>query len=483
MLQKIEQQIQAQKEALLQQLNKLVIGERTRFIEQYGEGEQARYCTSTKKLVDSTVKSHLTGKRTVGCYYIGQASKFLCFDVDEHDPSIPLHLLQLLKAAGFKAEDLHIEYSGSKGWHIWMFFEETVPISKLVSFGKYIIQQLGDKGRKIELRPEQKENSRGIKLPFAIHRKSMVRTTFLQHDLQPIEDAVAYFLNIQPISKEQVQFLSNTRLDDDERLQKSDLTIGRSKQSIEVSATQLVPSAKKADLNSTALSVAAQKLLEDGIPQYDAEQQKGRHYYQFIIALHYKEQGLTESETIEKVTEWALRERRMNRSKSSEQEIKRDVATDVHHIYIKDKKFFAARAREVVFYAEDIRTIQEMYDPVLQQVAWAIIILGRMYHENGQVYFSIRQLEDMTGISRNTVHRRVIALRESGFLELIQNGYYKMEKSIASLYKVPTLLNQDASEQFSILVQSTKWDEIYEEALVQLYKHYMIFEMQLEKVQ
>ncbi|MOA31291.1 hypothetical protein D3C78_1524400 [compost metagenome] len=124
-----------------------------------------------------------------------------------------------------------------------------------------------------------------------------------------------------------------------------------------------------------------------------------------------------------------------------------------------------------------------MYDPVLQQVAWAIIILGRMYHENGQVYFSIRQLEDMTGISRNTVHRRVIALRESGFLELIQNGYYKMEKSIASLYKVPTLLNQDASEQFSILVQSTKWDEIYEEALVQLYKHYMIFEMQLEKVQ
>src|SRR5690606_11343204 len=118
----------------------------TRFIEQYGEGEQTSYCTSTKKLVDSTVKSHLAGKRTVGCYYIGQASKFLCFDVDELDPSIPLHLLQLLKAAGFKAEDLHIEYSGgSKGWHIWMFFEEIVPTSKLVSFGKYIIQQLGDK--------------------------------------------------------------------------------------------------------------------------------------------------------------------------------------------------------------------------------------------------------------------------------------------------------------------------------------------------
>ncbi len=160
MSEQIEQHIQDHKEALLQQLNTLIIGNRNRFIEQYGEGEQARYATSTKPLVDTVVKAHLSGERTVGCYYAGKASKFLCFDIDEKDPSIPLKLLLFLKDAGFKSEELHVEYSGLKGWHIWLFFKELVPISQLVTFGDYLIKRLGSMGKKIELRPEKSENSR-----------------------------------------------------------------------------------------------------------------------------------------------------------------------------------------------------------------------------------------------------------------------------------------------------------------------------------
>ncbi|MNW47130.1 hypothetical protein D3C74_244520 [compost metagenome] len=482
MAHRIEAQIQQHKDALLKQVNKLIIGERDGFIEQYGEGDKTKYCTFTKKLVDSTVKSHLSGKRTVGCFYIGKASKFLCFDVDENDPFIPLQLLQLLKETGFTPEELHVEYSGSKGWHVWLFFEEPVPIAKLVSFGKYMIQQLGTKGKKIELRPEQKEKSRGIKLPFAIHRKTMIRTTFLQHDLQPMEDSVHYFLNIQPIHKERFSILN--QISDDGAAPEASSTKGSStKQTSEASKAIPSPVAKAEDVKSNALSLVAQKLLNEGIPQRDAADIKGRHYYQFIVALYYKEQGFSELETTQKVTNWALNEKKMNRSQSSVHEIRQDVKTDVHHIYVKDKKFFATRAKEVVFYEEDIRITEEILDPILQKIAWAIIILGRMYHEDGQMHFSIRQLEEMTGISRNTVHRRVKTLIKSGMLELIETGSYKQGKALASLYKVPTLLNQNMEESLFTCIESSTWNDIYQETLVQLYKYYRMLHVTQGKVQ
>ncbi|EFU43854.1 hypothetical protein PVOR_01545 [Paenibacillus vortex V453] len=160
MSEQIEQHIQDHKEALLQQLNTLIIGERKRFIEQSGEGEATKYFTAKRAIRDDDVMAHLDGERTVGCFYIGKASKFLCFDIDENNPSIPLQLLQLLKDAGFKSEELHVENSGLKGWHIWLFFEKPVPISRLVTFGRYYIKELGSMGTKIELRPEQIENSR-----------------------------------------------------------------------------------------------------------------------------------------------------------------------------------------------------------------------------------------------------------------------------------------------------------------------------------
>lgn len=156
----LEKQIQAHKELLLVKLNQLIIGERKRFIEQYGQGESVKYYTAKRTLKDEIVSQHLEGTKTVGCYYIGRTSKFLCFDIDEPDPDIPLQLLKLLKDSGFQANELHLEHSGSKGWHVWLFFQEPVPIARLAAFGTQIINELGSMGTCIELRPENSENSR-----------------------------------------------------------------------------------------------------------------------------------------------------------------------------------------------------------------------------------------------------------------------------------------------------------------------------------
>ncbi|MBP1906315.1 DNA-binding transcriptional regulator YhcF (GntR family) [Paenibacillus turicensis] len=452
----LEKQIQKYKEALLAKLNHLVIGERKRYIEQYKQGDNVRYYTAKRILKDEVVIAHLEGKRTVGCYYIGKLSKFLCFDIDEPDPSIPLQLLKILKDMGFRSNELHIENSGSKGWHIWLFFEEPIPISRLTRFGKVIIAELGSMGSRIELRPEQSESSRGIKLPFAIHRKTMVRTTYLQHNLLFQENAIEYFLNIEPMGKERFEFLTNDLFA--EQLQDDTPTIECSKSKVENNY-----STKPNVLKGTPLHLAAEKLLHDGIPERGIEDKQGRHFYQFLIALYFKEQGYSEQETAHKVTEWALREKQYQRAKSSEDEIRQDVANDIHHIYCKDKKLFIPRQKEISVSYADIQLVQEIHDPVTQQIAWAILVLGRMFQKEGQVYFSIRQLVAMTGFSRNTVHRRLQVLIEANFIQLIQNGQYKSSKSMASLYVIPALLRDAESDTFIIPIKSTQWDEIFDE--------------------
>ncbi|WP_040950201.1 TOTE conflict system archaeo-eukaryotic primase domain-containing protein [Gorillibacterium massiliense] len=163
----IESQIQLRKQELTLKINELILGERKRFIQQYGKYESVDYRTvANQTLTDVQTEQHLMGSMTVGCFYKGSHSKFLVFDIDVKDPAIPLGLIQLLKNYGFQAEDIHLEESGTKGWHLWLFFQTPIRIELLVSFGDFIRTQLGVSKTNIELRPEKPSNSRRHQAPF-----------------------------------------------------------------------------------------------------------------------------------------------------------------------------------------------------------------------------------------------------------------------------------------------------------------------------
>lgn len=157
---KLESQISEHKDALLNKLNDLIIGERKRHLHQYEEGATVAYRTVKETLTDRKVLEHIEGEKTFGCYYFGGYSKFLCFDIDEPDPAIPMYLIKLLRDYGFEKNHLHLEHSGSKGWHLWIFLKDKLPINKLTILGRYVIDELGSYGEDIELRPENPSTSR-----------------------------------------------------------------------------------------------------------------------------------------------------------------------------------------------------------------------------------------------------------------------------------------------------------------------------------
>ncbi|RCX15632.1 IclR-like helix-turn-helix domain-containing protein [Fontibacillus phaseoli] len=462
----LETQIQKNKEGLLNKINELIIGERKRFIEQYGQGESVKYYTAKRTLKNEIVAQHLGGERTIGCHYIGSASKFLCFDIDEPDPEIPLQLLKMLKDAGFDHDELHVEHSGSKGWHIWMFFSGNIPISMLVSFGRYFIEEMGCDGHCIELRPEQTKNSRGIKLPFAIHRKTMIRTMFLEHNLFPTSDSVQYFLDIVPTSNKRFEQLAIALLEEvSDNSEIKDQLVQQSEELVE----EPIQSVRTPEfIRGSSLNQLAEKLLKYGIPQRTPGDSFGRHYYQYFIALFFKDQGFSEKKTIVKVIEWALREKRYNRSSSTEEEIYQDVTIDVHHIYAKNKKFYSAIPNELSFSIADIEMVSQFEEPITQYVAWAILVLGRMFHHQGRLFFSVRQLAAMTGYSRSTVHRRLQILIAMNFIRVIERGQYRSEKS--SVYHIPALLNVSEVE-FKVTTESAEMHGIFEESFEYVQKY------------
>ncbi|MBU9711369.1 TOTE conflict system archaeo-eukaryotic primase domain-containing protein [Evansella tamaricis] len=140
-----------QQDHILQQINTLIIGERHKFIEQTGRGTSASYITIPSTLHDQAVRQHIEGDRTIGCFYCGKGSKFLCFDIDDKEPIKTLGIISTLKRIGFPKEHIHVEDSGNKGYHVWLFFDDTLPIEKLVSFGKWVISQLGEYQDGVEL--------------------------------------------------------------------------------------------------------------------------------------------------------------------------------------------------------------------------------------------------------------------------------------------------------------------------------------------
>lgn len=63
-------------------------------------------------------------------------------------------IISQLEDYDVKTEDIHVMFSGCKGYHIQLFFNSPVPIKRVATFGKKIVSNLGELGKGVELRPE-----------------------------------------------------------------------------------------------------------------------------------------------------------------------------------------------------------------------------------------------------------------------------------------------------------------------------------------
>lgn len=180
-------------------------------------------------LTPDIIKQHLGGKKTINTYIQrGNGTvKYLVLDLDvskgvllqcQGEEEKKEYMKLCLEIAGGILKELkhlglngYLEYSGCRGYHIWIFFEEWIPV-RYANFLSDIIEEKAGKlwknnGIQVEYFPNKARLRNGkkgqhLKLPWGIHPRTGKRSVFLDmscqyYDSQQmiLNDIVSYSVN------------------------------------------------------------------------------------------------------------------------------------------------------------------------------------------------------------------------------------------------------------------------------------------------
>ena len=176
-------------------------------------------------LTEEVLKVHLEGSCTISTYLqrTNQTVKYLVIDVDVSKKNmlqgesgevlekyLPLaaetagELLKILKRLGMKG---YLEYSGFRGYHIWVFFTQWLPTRYVNMLTDVINYMMKEKSPDVTVeyfpnKTRMKNGSSGqsIKLPYGVHILTGKRSMLLTDDFQEIPPEKAYLTDIARFS-------------------------------------------------------------------------------------------------------------------------------------------------------------------------------------------------------------------------------------------------------------------------------------------
>lgn len=162
---------------------------------------------------EKDVIEHLEGSKTIGVYPLRSDNnvKFAAIDIDLKESDLKDHhkflacqettkrICENLKAHGIEH---YVEYSGNRGYHIWIFFDTWIQSYKVRLVLKKVISDVPVPDCVgVEIFPKQSDAGGGlgslIKLPLGIHRRTSKRCPFVDENFEPIQDQLEYLLKIK----------------------------------------------------------------------------------------------------------------------------------------------------------------------------------------------------------------------------------------------------------------------------------------------
>lgn len=186
-------------------ISELYISARKRYIIQ----TQQNYITldgyknpSVWTLTDSLIERHLKGVNTYGVFNGNSVNKFITFDVDYADDQVlarwsTLKLIYALENDfNIPSTDIHVSFSGNKGYHVDLFFDVPISSDDAKSFYRQVIKIADLPSEKVEYRPTY---AQAVKLPLGINQKTGARCWFVDREtLEPIE-SFDYLNDVEPM--------------------------------------------------------------------------------------------------------------------------------------------------------------------------------------------------------------------------------------------------------------------------------------------
>lgn len=395
------------------------------------------------KMNDSLIKSHLNGKGAYGVFSAKDFTKFLTFDVDVKDDLLrakynAIKLVESLKQVGIKDKDIHISFSGNKGYHVDLYFIEPIGNDIAFEFYEMMLKHSDCTSKEIEFRPYMLKY--GVKLPLGIHQVTRKRCWYVDYYnyFKPIK-SFDHILTIEQMDVEVLYSILERERDiyDEQEI----IEVEETRQVIENKITALNSYKHNIDEKETIESI--EKLINEGLQIVGT-----RHNSSFKIAKYFRHQGFEQEETLEMLNEW-IRQQDETKYSTPLEDCYKDNELIVHYIYEKEVAMtFESKIIEVTY--EEMKQIIKLKSLNQKLIAYCLLIHSKRFaNQQGVFYMSFNQMAISSGLSNKTVRTIVNQLEEIGILNIVARNQMLKASNGAFVGKKPNKYQVNLEEVIS----------------------------------
>lgn len=402
------QQTGNNKAETIAKLNELYISTRRKYIVQTSEAYLMLSRDNDPKywaLNDGMLKRHLDGKNTYGVFNANVYNKFITFDVDYAEDEAGAkwatrRLIAILQTNyNIRANDIHVSLSGSKGYHIDLFFGENITVEQAKSFYNMVRKDVGVSESEMEFRPSW---GQAVKIPLGIHLKTGRRCWFVDREtLEPIE-SFEYLNDVEPMDSALILDALIELTDEQEA------EFERVVRETDTSIT--VVNESKAFAKVSAILEAGQ-LLQSGT----------RHNTTVLLASFFNSQGWEREDAVEAIME--ILQNTPPEYFSGDLKASKWLA-EVERIvgYAFDRGYKLGNDdRPITIYKSEILAVLDVGTFRQKQVAYAMLITSKRYGK--AFYLTMTTIMKMIGTkARDTVNKAIQKLVRVGFIEYVRKG-------------------------------------------------------------
>lgn len=417
------------------------------FAKQYNNGAYGWY----KGLNDKVLNSHIEGRETIAIK-VQELSKYLTFDLDFYNDDIVIRkqatrkLINTLIDVGIEEDSINVFFSGNKGFHVVLFFDEPIRIEFLKKFFDSVMI-LADFESFYDVHVDCRGGVKNAyKLPLGVHRVTKKRSWYCDtYKLEPKE-----FYVPQPIMIDK-EGMFNLITEVSERSEVVDklLTIKvpkESQEAIKRTPEELEAILEKMEENRGKLNkiVQQQKLIEKG----------SRNDSIFLLALYCNSNGFNSEEAKEFL--YGIMQNTDESMFNNETTLQwkcKECDNVVNRVYLKNWKLFGFKVEacfnkvDIIYILKNCKTLKQM------QVLLCFMIYSKQFSNGDGVFFlSERTAERETGIDRKNIRINIKKLEASGVIEKVEAPIkIKLEggkfTGVATKYKIPYLQEEDLTEE------------------------------------
>lgn len=445
---------------ILNAFNDLYIMTRSKHVKHYkDDAGMGAYATQPYSLTDRIVIKHIRKKETVAVFGGKRLTKFICFDVDSNDLNYSEVLAKeviavLTNVFKIESEYINVSVSGSKGYHVELFFEGAIENRKAKLLHTAVLSQLNILSGEVEFRPTY---TQAVKMPLSINYKTGRVCNFVNIDTFEEIDDPLHITTIKKLSKSQTKSIFEDK----------DLF------TFESNKAEIIEEVIDNVNDAVYTTEDAEKQVVEILNKGHLLRPGTRNNATFKIAVFLKEQGNTKEDVLATINGIMLdtwnNHRLMIIQDNTLPKINEESARIVDTVYLNNYGL-TPKESETIIYESEMEAVISVKKGHLRNLLFSFILQSKKHAKKDGIFFYAYSTMTAMGnaANRGSLLTYVSLLEEAGLIEIVSRGTinkaltkeYGRVISDTNTYRL-TLDKPDGVDPFIVHTSTKKEADLY----------------------